>query len=135
MNNVEKLEKIKNDRNFLINILEDKLRENMDDVSLSLKNIDIIFKEDEEAINKYQAIKKAQEMILSLAEEIINAKNKDDVIIIRKKLNYYISVIRNELKKRNVSDEVIDKYQNSVCSLRRNISQSIRIAKRENNIE
>jgi hypothetical protein len=53
---------------------------------------------------------KVQELITSLIEDIINAKDETEINKIRKRLNYYINKIKKELKKREISEKDIEDY-------------------------
>lgn len=130
----EKIVKIKQDRIELLKIVNENLKQNKNNVSNNIESIMQVLEYDEKNIKKYEAIVKAKKLIVELTEEIINAKDPNEISKIRNRLNYYINKIKNELKKRNVSEQTIMQYSDNMTNLRGEISKQIRYLKRNNNI-
>ena len=131
----ERIIKIKNDRYQLLNIVSDSIKNNRNIVISDIKRISDTLDYDEVYIKMYEAIVKAQELIASLTEEIVYAQTEQEIIAIRKKINYYINKIKSELKKRNIEDNLLIKYQESTNYLRKDIAKYLRLLKREDNIK
>lgn len=132
MNN--RIEKIKAEHIELLNMAKENILNNKDNFASIAEETQKVLKTDEVNVKKYEAIVKAQELIVSLTEEIMDAKSADEVIAIRKKINYYINKIKNELKSRGVNEELMTKYQDKTSSLRSSIATFLRYSKRENNL-
>lgn len=129
-----KVQLVKSEHQQLIEIAQKEIMENstafQEDKDAVLTALDY----DEKSIKKLEAIQSAQELITSLTEQIQSAKSAQEVIDLRKKLNYYINKIKGELKRRCVSEEVLDNYQSKASSLRKSIALYLRFLKREDNI-
>lgn len=132
--NNEKIEQIRNERRELLN----KVRENIKNKNnLAATNIweimEAMYKE-EKSTKEYIAIIKAKEMISELTIKIVEAKNVEEIISLRKKVNYYINKIKKILKDRGITPTELNKLSNNVNYMRKDISKYIRILKRENSL-
>lgn len=133
MNNYDKsIDNIKESRQVMIKKVTDSIK--TDSISLTSKTNELINQTQNDE-KKQKELLKVQELITSLIEDIINAKDETEINKIRKRLNYYINKIKKELKKREISEKDIEDYQEKVCSVRSNISKYIRFLKRNKNIE
>ena len=130
-----RIEKIKEDHIFLLKTVRDNITSNKNSFVKEANDVINALEIDEKNIKKYEALIKAQELIASLTEEIVNAKTPSEVLNIRKKLNYYINKIKTELKNRNMDEDKIEKYQEKNQSLKKEIAKYIRFLKREDNIK
>lgn len=129
-----RIQKIKSERENLLKMVRASILEHKERFAEKINEVVSTLKEDEESVKKYEAMVRAQELIASLTEEILAAKTVEDIINIRKRLNYYISKIKAELKKREVDQAVLDEYQEKATVLRKEIAKYIRVLKRENNL-
>ena len=129
-----RIEKIKSDHAELLKLVRNSIVENKEHLSESIDSVITILDFDDKCVKKQEAMEQARELIASLTEEILNAKTKEEVFEIRKKLNYYINKIKAEIKKRNVSEETLNDYYNKATYLRKDIAKYIRFLKREDNI-
>ena len=100
----------------------------------SIDNISFILQFDKINSKKEASIARAQELILTLSEEIINAEDIEEIKNIRKKLNYYINKVKKELKKRGISEHELASFESNTDCLRKEISKYIRFLKRDDNI-
>jgi len=130
----EKIERINNDRLLMFNTVKDYISMNNSRVSESLKITSSLFNFDEENTKEYKSIVNAKQLIFELTEEISKATSVDEVINLRKKINYYVNKIKKELVKRNVNQEVFNQIYTGVSYLRNNISMYIRFLKRESTL-
>ena len=130
----KRVDTIKDEHAKLLNMVKEKISENSTNFQNNANEVMAVLKYDEKNIKKYEAMVNAQELIVSLTKQIIEAKSVEEVVAIRKKLNYYINKIKEELKKREVSEEVINNYNGQANTLRKSIAQYIRFIKREDNI-
>ena len=131
-NNQTRIFKIKEERYELLKEVRDNINSGNEKVIENANNLIKILNYDEKNIKKYQALKEAQILIESLTKEIVNAKTKEEVESLRKRLNYYINKIKNEAKKRNID---YSNYYEHVTSIRKNISKYIRFIKKYDSIE
>ena len=129
-----RINKIRSERYELLSFVSDSIKNNGKIVFSDIKSVMDVIDYDEKCVKRYEAIVKAQNLIVSLTEEITFANSEIEITSLRKKLNYYINKVKNELKKRNVSEEYINKYSESTSYLRKDIAKYIRILKRENNL-
>lgn len=135
MNKDEKrITKIKNDHAELLKMVRDDIIENDGKLDESIEKVIKVLDFDEKSIKSYQATIAAQELVASLTKKILEAKTKEEVCEIRKKLNYYINKIKSEMKKRNLNESYLNDYQDKVSYLRKDIAKYIRFLKREDNI-
>ncbi len=134
MTNEEKIERIKNQRKELLKQVNESIINNSSQLSLDANEIMMNLEFDEKIIKRYESLLNAQSLIQNLTLEIVECNDPLKVIELRKKLNYYINKIKSEIKKRNISQEKIDKYQEESGYLRKDIAKYIRYLKRENNI-
>lgn len=133
-NNLEKINQINNDRIILLNNIKNSLKENNENVLNSLDKCLTIINIDEKNTKEYTSILEAKDIIESLILEINKANSIDEIKNIRNKLNYYINKVKEEIKKRNINENLYNQYYNNVSYLRKDISKYIRYIKRENNI-
>ena len=130
----ERIIKVRNDRYELLSMVSDNIKNNRNILLSDMKSIFDVLEYDEKTIKRYTAVVKAQELIKSLTEEICYAQSEEEIIELRKKINYLINKIKAELKRRNIDDNSLSKYQESANCFRKNIAQFIRVIKRESNI-
>lgn len=130
----EKIEKIKNDRVLMLTSIKDKVANNSQALIANLDTV--IEKLDNDEINtkKYKAIIKAKQLILELIEQIISANSIEEIVKLRKMVNYYINKIKKELEERQIDEEDTKNIYNNVEHLRLDIRRYIRYLKREDNI-
>ena len=133
--NEKRLNRIIDEHNTLVNMVKDSLEEKTDALKEVDNNVLNILDFDSENVKRYEAVVKAQEMVSNLLNEAMNAKDSEEVIKLRKKINYYISKIKKEMKNRNISDEELAKYQNSVGTIRKDVAKYVRFLKRDSRIE
>ena len=131
-NNQTRIFKIKEERYELLKEVRDNINSGNEKVIENANNLIKILNYDEKNIKKYQALKEAQSLIESLTKDIVNAKTKEEIESLRKRLNYYINKIKNEAKKRNID---YSNYYEHVTSIRKNISKYIRFIKKYDSIE
>ena len=129
-----RIAKIKNDHAELLKRVRNSIVENDSILTESIKEVINVLDFDEKCIKKQEAMNSAQELIADLTKEIIEAKTKEEVFEIRKKLNYNINKIKAEIKKRNVDEKYLNDYQVKITYLRKDIASYIRFLKREDNI-
>ena len=134
MTNEEKIEKIKNERFELLKKVSESVKNNSNELSLEIDDVLMQLNLDEVSVKRYEALVSAQELIENLTSQIVETNDPQEIIEIRKKLNYYINKIKNEAKKRQISQEKLDTYQAKASYLRKDIAKYIRFLKRENNI-
>ncbi len=130
----KRVEQVKNEHIELLNMVKEKISENSDNFQNHTNEILATLEYDEENVKKYEATVQAQELIVSLTKQIIEAKDLEEIIAIRKKLNYYINKIKKELKNRGISETILINFQEQSNTLRKSISNYIRFIKREDNI-
>lgn len=130
--NKERIEIIKEERYELLKEVRESINNGNDAVIENAESIIEALDYDEKNIKKYEALKEAQTLIESLTKEIANAKTKEEIETLRKKLNYYINKVKNEAKKRNID---YSEYYENVTNIRKNISKYIRFIKRRDQIE
>ena len=129
-----RIEKIKSDNAELLRKVRESIINNHDNLNESIKDAITVIDFDEKCIKKQEAMNNAQELIASLTKEIVEAKTKEEVFEIRKRLNYYINKIKEEIKNRDVEESKLNDYQVKVTYLRKDIAKYIRFLKREDNI-
>lgn len=130
----ERIKKINKDHEELLKRVKASLLQNRDLVDDEINHLKEVLEKEDNNVKQYNAIIQAQNLIVSLTEEILACNSIDDIINIRKKLNYYINKIKTILAKRNVSESTITNYQEKVSSLRKDIAKYIRYLKRDNNL-
>lgn len=131
----EKLEKIKNDHRLLLEMARSSIAENANILGEQIHDIFSVIEYDEKQSKKYAALLNAKCTIENIVESIVNATTYEEIVKLREKLNYYINKIKKEMVSRNLSDEMIASYQKQTSYLKKDIAKSIRILKRENNID
>ena len=134
MSTQEKIDKINNDRLVLLTSVKENLKynntkviENIDEIINNLYKDDVLTKE-------YKTIIKAKQLIEDLTKQILESNSVEEIVNIRKKINYYINKIKKELKERKDSQVMSYKFSNKVNNLRSDIANYIRYTKREYNI-
>ena len=130
----KRISEIKEQRKELLFRVKESITTNNDKVTRS--NEDILWLLDlyDKNSKKYEAIVKAQELILNLTKEIAECNDVEQIMTIRNKLNYYIRKIKSELNSRNIDGRIVDEYYNNVSYLRKDIAKYIRYLKRNDNI-
>lgn len=131
----EKIEKINNERILMLNMVKNRIAEDNMFLSLSLDKVVSILNLDEQNIKEYTSINKAKLLIFELTEQIAMTTTLEDVIKLRKKINYYINKIKKELVRRNVSTEILDEMFCNVTFLRKNISMYIRFLRKDSTLK
>lgn len=127
----EVLDQIKSDRIELLKLVRDSITS---DQSPVLNNIDTtleLISKDEEATKQLETITKAKEMISTLMTSAALATTDEELITVRKSLNYYLNKVKKEIQKREMSEELYDKYYESMSYLRNDISECLRAMKRQ----
>lgn len=127
----EILEQIKSNRIELLKLVRDSITSDQRPV---LNNIDTtleLLSKDEEAEKELEAITKAKEMITTLMTKAALARTDEELIKVRKSLNYYLNKVKKEIQKRKISEELFDKYYKSMSYLREDISECLRAMKRQ----
>ena len=130
----ERIKKMDKEHEELLKRVKDSLLQNRDLLDDEINHLKEVLKMEENNIKQYHAIIQAQNLIVSLTEEILACNSVDDIINIRKKLNYYINKIKTILAKRNISENTITDYQEKVSGLRKEISRYVRYLKRDKNL-
>lgn len=131
MNYIEKIKKIDDDRVLMLNSVKENIIKKNTLLSSNLNDIILLLNNDEVNTKKYKNIIKAKQFIFELTEQIANATNIEDIVNLRKKVNYYINKIKKELAGRNISSESFEKMYSSVNYLRTDISRYISFLKRK----
>ena len=129
-----RIEKIKSDHAELLRRVRDSIVENHGILKEEIEEVVQVLDFDEKSIKKYEATLNAQELVTTLTKEILEAKTKEEVFEIRKKLNYYMNKIKAEIKRRELDESYLNDYQIKVTYLRKDIAKYIRFLKREDNI-
>lgn len=132
----EKLNKIKSDRIIILEKIKENIKNNNIELSknINIETLESLLEHDKEYSKKYNSILKAKQLIFDLTEEITRTNDIEEIINLRKKINYYINKIKKELEKRENNNEQLEKIYEKVSYLRNDISQCLRFLKRENNI-
>ena len=84
---------------------------------------------------KYMAVVNAQKSVKKYAKQIVEAKDADEVKEIRKKLNKSINLIKEEMKKRNISEDTYNQYCERAKYFRKRIAEDVRYLKRKEKIK
>ncbi len=129
-----RLEKIKAERKDLLSRLKEKLNSSNGNYNDSLSQISKLIDCDEKSIKKFQALTKTQTLLADIIMEVLEADKEEDILKLRNKLNYLISKIKKELKTRNISREEMALYEEKTKEMRKNISNYIRVLKRNEKI-
>lgn len=131
----KRISEIKGERVELLKMVKNNLA---DSGSLFSSYLDSVIKAlviDEKSTKKYCAYVDAQNMIVSLLQDMSEAKTKEEVVALRKRINYYINKIKEEIKKRNIDSTTLEAYQEEASKVRGQITKAVRILKRESNLE
>ena len=135
MNNYdEKIKKIKETEKELLTSVKEEIEKNNNVLNLEIGNVINLFNYDSTLVKKYEAVVNAQKLIFGFARDINNSTSVDEIKEIRNKLNYYINKIKKEIKDRNLSEEVYNKYYENSTNLRKSIAKYVRYLKREDKI-
>ena len=135
MTNEEKLEKIKTERVDLLKKVSESIKNNSNAFSFEIDEVLNQLNIDEVSVKRYEALVNAKELIENLTFQIVETDDPQEIVEIRKKLNYYINKIKNEAKKRQIPQEKLDNYQEKTLVFRKDIAKYIRFLKRKNNID
>ena len=130
----KRIDKIQQDHLALLKMVKESLSQNNNNFNDGVKDVVEVLNASDLDVKTYKAIVQAQELITDLTQQIVNATDHEDIINLRKKLNYYINKIKSILKKRNIEESVIDTYLEKTTTFRKDIARYIRILKRESNI-
>lgn len=135
MNNFdEKIKNIKETEKQLLEFVKSKIEEKDNIFSENVESVVKVLNYDATMVKKHETILEAQKLIVELTNKIKNAKTVDEIVEIRKKLNYYINKIKKEIKERNIDSNEYDQYVLNATDLRKGISEYIRYLKRESKI-
>ena len=135
MTNEEKIAKIKSERKQLLETVKTSIQNNRDNLTSEIDKLFAVLKEDEKNTKKYESLLQAKSLIQDFIKQILEADTIEDIVNIRKKLNYYINKIKKELIKRGYDENSINNYLAKVVDTRKDIAKLIRFLKREGNIE
>jgi len=130
--NEKRIEIIKEERKEMLLNVQESIKNGNESVLNNLDNIINLMEFDDNNIKKYQAIKSAQELISKLTEEIVNTTDKESIVKLRKKLNYYINKVKKEAEKRNLD---YTNYSDNIANMRKDISKYISYLKKQNQID
>lgn len=130
----ERILKIREERLLMLREVKTSLLKNRDKEDKLLGDILRVLNYDGDSLKKITSYFNAKQLIASLVEEIANSDNLEDIVKIRKKLNYYISKVKEELNARNIGPVTKESYQNRVNAMRGDISRYVRYLRRANNI-
>lgn len=130
----EKIAKINSDRVTMLNIVRENIANGNVSLSTSLDTTINVLNFDDINAREYTSIVKAKELIIELTEQISKATTIEEVINLRKKVNYYINKIKQEMIKRNIDQESFEKMYSDVVYLRNRISVYLRFLKREDKV-
>ena len=134
MNNMdEKITKIDHDHNELITQAKNSLLDNNKTFINDINEVGNTLKLDD-TDKRYNTLLQVKELINNLTKEILETKNEEEIIKLRKKLNYYIGKVRKELEKRNITQNDYQKYIDSTNNFRKEVSRYLRYEKRNSNI-
>lgn len=135
MTNEELISKITKDRLEMYERIKENLNNNSSNLTTNIDELLEAMHEEDKNAKEYIAILKAKDMIANLTKQIIEAKDVEEIMSIRKSVNYYINKIKNILKKRGITPNELDKLSENTYYMRKDIARYIRVLKRENNIE
>ena len=136
MNNYdEKMLNIKDTQKQLLEFAKNKINDKSDVFNKNVESVIDVLNYDSKMVKKYEAVVEAQKLIIELTNQIKNSTSVEEIIEIRKKLNYYINKIKKEIKNRNIDSTEYDKYVLNATNLRKGISEYIRYLKREDKIK
>lgn len=127
----EKIDKINNDRILMLNMIKERISKNNFCVAGNLDTAILVFNADGQNTKEYKSILKAKQLIFELTNEISITTNADEVVALRKKINYYINKIKKEIARRNVNQDSFKQMYNEVTYLRNSMALYIRFLKRE----
>lgn len=127
----DKIKKINNDRTLMLYKIKDKISGDNKSLFNNYEDVFSVLDIDNKNSQEYKTIIKAKELISKLIDEICKASSVEEIIALRKKINYYINKIKKELSKRNITEKEYEKVSNKVNYLRKNMSMLIRVMKRD----
>lgn len=135
LTNEEKINKINNDRKIILSSIKERLNNNRQMYVNNLVDINEFLKIENDTQKEYKAIIEAKNLILELTEKIANSTSVEEIVSIRKKINYYINKIKKILINRGINKEEIDVLSEKASFLRKDIASYIRFLKREPKIK
>ena len=130
----ERILKIREEHLLLLKEIRGSLLKNKNKEDQLLGDILRVINYDGDSLKKITSYFNAKQLIASLVEEIANNDNSEDVTKYRRKLNYYITKIKEELSTRNIGPVTKEVYQDRVSAMREDISRYVRCLRRNNNI-
>ena len=133
--NDQRIEKIINDHNTLVDRAheEKKVASSRFKSSADRITTELISKVNDSV--KEQTFSEIKDLIVYLTDELDKADNLEKITELRKKLNYYISIIKKELTKTEIDAVTIEDFSISINDYRKSISKTIRYANRNKNID
>lgn len=132
--NEEKIAKINSDRKVILENIQEKLKNSNEICNDNLGQIASLLKTEDESQKEYKAILKAKDLILELTKEIANSNSVEEIVSIRKKINYYINKIKKILNSRGIFENEINELSKKTNNLRKDVANYIRFLKREEKI-
>ncbi len=127
----EVFDQIKSNRIELLKLVRDSITSDQSSVLNNIDNTLELISKDEEATKQLETITKAKEMIATLMTNAALATTDEELISVRKSLNYYLNKVKREIQKRKMSEELYNKYYESMSYLRNDISECLRAMKRQ----
>lgn len=126
---IDKAKTVINDRKKVKQMIINNMYENLQNL---INNIEDMIEHNDIDIKKKTSLIKSKNIINKLVEEMLILKDIDDIKVIRRKLNYHINKIKNELENRNIKT---NEYTKNVNLFRNDITEYTRCIKREDNID
>lgn len=130
MNNQERINKITDGNNILINKSYEELEKSSYYFRRSVERIS-----DELKFDNDEKKSEIKELLLSLSEEINNSYSIEEIDELRKKINYLINKVKKEIEKKDINIIPVDNFVEATTNFRKSIAKNIRYLKRVNNIE
>lgn len=126
--------KIKEGQIELLTLAKAKLQEEEGIFNDNIRNLIRVLGYDSSMTKRHLAIIRAQELIEKYINDIINATSVEEIVRIRKSLNYYINKIKKEIVLRHIAADKYDEYVSNITDLRKGIVDYVRFLKRERKI-
>lgn len=133
MNKSEKyIKKLEENRRLALEYITKAIDSNNTSICLNVDDVIImtLLNDGVNDKNNNEALCNARGTIKSLISEIRNASSEEEIVNVRKKLNYYLNKVKSLMKQKEVSEENITLYSNIVKELRNNIGEYLRLVKR-----
>lgn len=130
MNNQERINKITDGNNILINKSYEELEKSSYYFRRSVERIS-----DELKFDNDEKKSEIKELLLSLSEEINSTYSIEEIDELRKKINYLINKVKKEIEKKDINIIPVDNFVEATTNFRKSIAKNIRYLKRVNNIE